>query len=286
MDDLKNSSFRLAYGYWVNNLFERVSRLFKWENTGDDLDLGIDPIHIEKPLLLYGQVGICEHERRLRAFAGSYSGVSIYYDRFPDFMVRSPLYSGRKVIGKDIAIIRNNSNETNLQQLCHRYALQLAHAEVTFTILLVNARVSSVPTVNNNKEKSIIDDWRTGVYNGKIGTVMDSGFLSVKWQDINTNTSANIKDVWEVRENILTSFYHDVGVKCAPVKKGNMIAAEVNDDDAMLLLNINDMLEQRQKGCERVNKMFGTNWRVDKCEELKYDNQVTIDQHNANEVYN
>lgn len=272
-----SSSFKLAYSYWVNNLFERISRLFTWTGTGDDWQGGIDPIHIEKNLLLYGQTGICIHEDVLTAFAGSYSGVSVYYDRYPYFLVRSPKYSGLKTIGKDIAIIRNNSNETNMTHLCHRYAIMLAHAEVTLVTMLVNARVSSVPTVNNNKEKTLIDQWRNGVYNGKIGTVVDSGFLSVRWQDVNLQNGVNIKDLWEVRENLLCSFYHDIGVRTTQTKKGNLIEAEVQANDSMLLLNINDMLDARKRGADMVNRMYGTNWTVDKCEELQYDNAVNVE---------
>lgn len=266
----------MAYGYWVNNLFERMAKLFDWKNTGDDLHGGIDPEHIEKYLLLNGNVGITKYNGDLTAFMGSYSGVSIYYDRFPLYMVRSPLYSGVRTIGKDITVIRNNTCESDVKRLCHRYAIMLGHCECTLVTLLVNSRVSSVPTVNTNKEKAIIDAWRNGVYNGKLTTVLDSGFLSVKWQDINVKSLTTLSELMETRERLLISFYHDIGVKCTPVKNGNMINAEVNNDDSMLLLNIDDMLKERRKGCERVNEMFGTNWTVDKCEELQY-NATSVD---------
>lgn len=272
------STFKVAYSYWVNNLFERAARLFEYKGTGTDDEGGIDPMHIEKTLLLNGNVGICDYKGTLTAFFGSYSGVSVYYDRFPYYMVRSPLYAGQKTIGKDIAIIRNNSCESNLKHLAHRYAVMLAHTEITLITILVNARATSVPTVNNTKQKTLVDQWRSGLYNGKINTVVDSGFLSVKWQDINTNSNVGIKDVMETRENLLNSFYNDIGVRTTWNKKGNMIADEVGGNDSMLLLNINDMLAERQAGCERVNKLFGTNWSVDKCKELKYNDMMRVDQ--------
>ena len=285
-----SSSYRMAYAYWVNNLFERISRLFVWKNSGDDLHEGIDPIHIEKNLLLFGNVGITEVAGHKYALAGSYSGVSMYYDRYPNFIVRSPLYSGVRTIGNDIVVIRNNSCEMGVQRLCHHYAILLAHAEVTLVTLLVNARVSSVATVNNSKQKAIVDAWRSDVYNGKIGTVTDSGFLSVKWQDINLNTGINIKDIIEVRDNLLTNFYKDCGVKCQDVKKGNMINAEVMSNDSMLLLNINDMLENRKIGAEQHNEMFGGEWSVDVCDELKYNDKdvepAQVERGNNGEVHN
>lgn len=266
----------MAYNFWVNNLFERICRLFEWNGTGEDLTGGIDPIHIEKPLLLYGTVGITEYDGRLTAFCGSYSGVSVYYDRYPYYIVRSPIYSGSRTVGRDIAVIRNNANETNMQHLCHRYAIMLSHTECTLVTTLVNARVSSVPTVNNNKQKTLVDQWRNGVYNGKIGTIVDSGFLSVKWHDINLNNGVNIKDLMEVRENLLCSFYHDVGVRTTQTKKGNLIQAELQGNDTMLLLNLDDMLDARERGAAEVNRIYGTNWSVKKCKELEYNEAVDI----------
>lgn len=212
----------------------------------------------------------------MTAFAGSYCGVSKYYDRYPEYIVRSPLYSGKYTIGKDIAIIRNNSNETNFQHLCHRYAIMLAHTEVTLVTLLVNARVSSVATVNNTKQKALVDQWRNGVYNGKINTIVDSGFLSVKWQDVNVAGAINPKDCIEIRENLLCQFYHDIGVRTSQVKKGNLIAAEVGANDAMLLLNLDDMLDARERGCDMVNDLWGTSWTVKKCKELEYNDAVDV----------
>lgn len=272
------TSFYKAYSFWVNNLFERCARLFVWKNTGTDLDGGVDPIHIEKPALKYGKAIDTLYKGRTTLFKGSYYGVTVYDDRFTHVNVSSPLYAGKRTIGKDCVIIRNNSCETSICHLVHRYAVMLAHAECTLVTLLVNARVSSVPAVNNTKEKTLIDQWRNGVYNGKIGTIVDSGFLSVKWQDINTHSLATLQEVWELRENILNSFYNSIGVRTTWNKKGNMIADEVGGNDSMLLFNINDMLECRKRGADDHNKMFGGSWEVDKCEELKYNDAVTVDK--------
>ena len=48
----------------------------------------------------------------------------------------------------------------------------------------------------------------------------------------------------------------------------------------MLMLNLSDMLYNRQLGCEKVNKLFGTNWSVDISEELKYNEFVKGGENN------
>ena len=46
----------------------------------------------------------------------------------------------------------------------------------------------------------------------------------------------------------------------------------------MLLYNISDMLEERKKGCKRVNNMFGTNWSVRLSDEIDYNMENQPDE--------
>lgn len=284
--DATKTSVSESYSFWVNNLFERCARLAVWNGTGDDLDGGIDPIHIEKPLLLDGHAGICPYNGVLTSFRGTYSGVTVYTDRFPVFMVQSPVYAAAKTIGKDIAIIRNNSTETNLRHLVHRYAVLLSHVEITLVNVLVNVRANSVPCVLTNKQLELVKQWRSGLYNGQVAPILDSGFKSLQWADVSYKSNVSIQELLEARENLLNSFYNSIGVRTTWNKKGNMIADEVGGNDSMLLLNINDMIEARKRGCERVNKMFGTNWSVDKCEELKYNEAISVDNTENGKIQN
>lgn len=269
-------SFKLAYSYWINFLFERIARLFVWDGTGNDRSGGIDPIHIEKPLLKYGLAVGTTHNGHEVVWRGTQFGVTDYDDRFTHVNVSSPRYAGTREIGKDCFIIRNNSLEMPVTRLCHHYAIMLGHAEVSLVTLLVNARVSSVPTVNNNKEKTLVDQWRSGVYNGKLSTILDAGFLSVKWQDINTHSLASLAEIWELRNNILNAFFTDIGVKVTWNKKGNMIADEVGGNDSLLLFNLDDMLDNRKAGAEWHNEMYGGEWSVKKADELNYDMSSTL----------
>ena len=46
--------------------------------------------------------------------------------------------------------------------------------------------------------------------------------------------------------------------------------AEVEADTSLLLLNLSDMIHQREKACEQINAMFGTDWSVHVAEEIDY----------------
>ena len=69
-------------------------------------------------------------------------------------------------------------------------------------------------------------------------------------------------DCIDARNELLRMFYNEIGVRYNRDKKERMIESEVENDEQMLLLNINDMLKQRQNACKEINNIFGRNISV------------------------
>ena len=162
--------------------------------------------------------------------------------------------------------------------LISRYASMLALVEVTMINVLINGRDKAIPTVMDETQKQAVENYRNSLCNGKVTAIQDPAFSTVKFITVDTANLMSIKDLVEVRENLLNAFYSDIGVKTAWNKKGNMISEEVEADSPMLLLNLNDMLASRKKGCENVNKLYGTNWSVDISPELRYNDSEEDDE--------
>lgn len=264
----ESCTYSFIYKYWRDVLFERVMRLFVWENTDN-----VKPKEIEQRLLLAGHCGITKilNEEELTAMFGSFYGVSKYQDEWKRYNVRCPIYAGTRKIGKDIVVIDNNSLRNPTYMLVHHYATMLAHTEVTLIDLMVNARDSGgIPVAGTEKQKASIKQYQSDVFNGKYGVVTDLGLLGINYIGADRKTSQNITDVMQTREKILKSFYSDIGVRSAFEKRSNSVEAEVEADTSLLLLNLSDMIDKRKKGCEEVNKMFGTNWTVHIAEEIDY----------------
>lgn len=264
----ESCTYNFIYKYWRDILFERVMRLFVWEGTGK-----VKPKEIEQRLLLAGHCGITKinKEKDLTAMFGSFYGVTKYQDEWTNYNVRCPIYSGRRRIGKDIIVIDNNSLRNPTYMLVHHYATMLAHNEVTLIDLLVNARDSGgIPIASTEKQKTSIQKYQSDVFNGKYGVVTDIGCLGINYAGTDRKTAQNIADVVQTREKILKSFYSDIGVRSAFEKRSNSVEAEVEADTSLLLLNLSDMIDKRKKGCEEVNKLFGTNWSVHIAEEIDY----------------
>lgn len=272
----ESTTYNRGYMYWRDALFERVMRLFVWEGTGE-----LKPKEIEQRLHIAGHCGITKinGEKELTAMFGTFYGVTKYIDEFTNYMVRCPIYSGKRTIGKDVVVINNNSLRNATYYLIHHYAVLLAHTEVTLVNELVNARDSGgIPIASTEKQKASILDYQGKVYNGQYGVVSDMGMLGVNYAGTDRKTAQNIMDIIEVREKLIKSFYSDIGVRSAFEKRNNTVQAEVEADTSLLLLNLSDMLDCRKKACEEVNEMFGTNWSVHVAEEIDYgaENQRTM----------
>ena len=259
-------TYNVKYAYWRDSLFERVMKLFVWENTGD-----LKPKEIEQRLILNGHCGIAEYKGELTAFYGSFYGVTKYMDEWTNYIVRCPIYTAEKKIGTDVVVINNNSLRNPTFELVHHYATMLAHTEVSLINCLINSRDSGgVPIASTEKQKASIKEYQNQIFNGKYGVVTDVGNLGITYAGSDRKTQQDLIDIMETREKLIKSFYSDIGVRSAFEKRNNTVQAEVEADTSLLLLNLADMLRCREKACEEVNKLFGTNWSVHVAKEIDY----------------
>lgn len=262
------------YKYWRDNLFERLFRLFIWEDTGD-----LKPKEIEQRLFLLGHCGIAKYNDVLTAFFGSFFGVTVYQDEWTGYNVHSPIYSNTYNIGQDIVVINNNSLRNPSIEHVNHYAKLLAHADVTLMRQLVEARDSGgVPVAQNEKAKQSLYDYQKAVYVGKIGVVSDLAGVGVDYQGSDRHTQLKIDEVWDVRSKLLKQFYSDIGVRATFDKRSNAVVDEITSDSSMLLYNVSDMLKERQDGAAAVNNMFGTNWSVRLSDEINYNEENEPDE--------
>ena len=277
----ESTTYNAYYKYWRDQLFERIMRLFVWEGTGE-----VPPKEIELRLLLQGHCGIAKYGGELTAFFGTFWGPTKYQDEWTNYTVRCPLYSGQKTIGKDIVVIDNNKLRNPTYELVHHYATLLSHCEVTLNNIMINARdAGGIPIASTEKQKVSIKQYQGKLYNGQFDVVSDIGMLGVDYAGSDRRTNQNVMDIMIIRERLLKSFYSDIGVRSAFEKRSNSVEAEVEADTSLLLLNLSDMIDSREKGCDLVNLMYGTNWSVRIADEIDYGTEnERLDVENNEEV--
>jgi len=83
------------------------------------------------------------------------------------------------------------------------------------------------------------------------------------------NKGQIVLDTIDARKEILRSFYAEIGIRVMPEKRGNLITAEVSENDNALLFNISDMLKCRQEAAENINKLYGLRVSVNLSEDFR-----------------
>lgn len=275
--DLDACTYPAYYRFWTNELFERLTRLFVWENTYEIVDgkiIGVDPKEIESRLILRGFAAVSKlpNEEDLTIFFASMFGPTKYFDEWKQVNIHCPIYAGTRTIDKDAIIINNTRIRNPSYMYVHHYATLLAHAEVTLVDMMVDARDNGgVPIARTQKQFESIRAYQNKRFYGKYGVVTDMGGLGVDYAGSDRKTSQSILEVLEARNKLIRSFYSDIGIRAAFEKKSNVNSLEIDGNDSLLKFNISDMLDQRKLACEKLNSLFDVNWSVRLPEEIDYD---------------
>lgn len=248
-----------SFKYWRNKLFEKSCRLFEWEN------LPFPQKEIETRLLIHGFCGFVDDKKKgLMVATGSLSGNTQYYDIFKNFTFASPTANGGTFeIGKKCVVIDNDSLRNGMLDLVDRYALMLAHCEISTKMVLVNMRYKDVLVADNSQSAESVNAFYRSLIDGKEGSILDKSlFEKGVFSAGATSNMPDVRTLWETRNDILRSFYQEIGINYTKEKKERQITDELNGDTQLLLLNVDDMLKCRMKACDEINEMFGLNVSV------------------------
>lgn len=259
-----------SYIYYKNFLFEKLIKIFKYEN----LPYTIPQEALEDYILHFGYAGITNNnEFGMVAVPCTKYGVGLYPRYEPLAQYCTPLMQARDlVIGKDIVVVKNNTYQLSCVDLVERYARLLADAESSITISLQNARINVLPSFDDEESAESYKAYMIANRLGQVDTVLDSSFIKTgKFTDYQKNNQSTLSlSLVETRNEILRSFLQEIGITTANGKKERMVVDEVNVNSQLLLFNLRDMLDQRKKAMDDVNAIYGTDISVELSEEYRF----------------
>lgn len=261
----KKLTFKKAYLNWRNVLTERIINIFEWK------DLPMPQKEIEILLHYVGYCGFTKFKKskELGVVYGSMTGVTNYPDMFTRFTYATPLESGIKTIDKDIIVINNNQLRMPTDSMVQTYATLLAHADLSLQAILINSRATGLVKARTQQQVDDIANWYNSLANGKTLAILDSDDLNTLMNDegikvfsMSYPSSMTIDSYYQIRENLLKSFYSEIGINSNRDKRERVVQAELDTNLNRILFNIDDMLKCREDACKDINKIFGTNISV------------------------
>lgn len=243
--------------------YNKTMAMFKYHNLPDSLPC----YELENLLQKNGFACVAKVESELYAFDGGLGGEPDVYYRPTICTVANPALNLSKdfVINKDCAIIKNDSNMVGLSHTISKYNTLITENEITILIALINSRMSVIFSGSDSATKTSAEQYLSMIKQGKLGVISDNAFLESLSINMGNNTRNNVfEDLIRLNMYLKASLNNSIGLNSnTALKKERLITAEIDVNNTSLYPLIDDMLECRRIGVEKINELFGTEITVE-----------------------
>ena len=249
---------------YIAYMLTRTLTIFEYENLPDT----IPKKDFELITQIVGYTTISEVDGKLYAFYGGLGGMPNEYYLPTLSVVANPYLKLSKVyeIGKNCEVILNDSMYVGLTPMFDKYANLIADVDISIRFATINTRIPMLAVAEDDNVAKSVNELFEKVEKGENlksiiapNSLSEDTFKTREYFKQNTN----IKDLIELRQYLLGCWYNDLGIQ----SNFNMKRESLNENEIGMNLDalvplIDNMLEERQKGWERVNEHYGTNVNV------------------------
>lgn len=247
---------------YVIYMLDRTQRMFEYTGLPDTIPKRM----LELQLQVNGFSCIAEHNGELYAYWGGLGGEPDVYYRPTICVVANPAqkFSKQFRIDEDCVIIRNDAFLYGMMPLFRRYASAMVENDLSFMMASINSRIQALITAPDDATRSAGEKFLEDIVDGKLGVIASNEFLDgLKAQPIQ-GSMRTFTDLIEYQQYLKASWYNEIGLNANyNMKREKLSTTESQMNNDALLPLVDDMLEQRRLGVDRINEMFGTNISVD-----------------------
>ena len=237
--------------------------MFKYNGLPDSIPKYI----LELYLQTNGNVCFYKHNEKLYVFTGSMGGELNEYYLPTIYTISNPFLNLTKnlVIDKECVVVANDSCYQGMLSQFKKYATGLVENELSMNIASINSRMISLISASDDRTLKSAESYIKHILDGDLSVVSEDAFLNgVKVQPYVKATNDTLSKLIEYNQYLKASWFNDIGLNANYNMKREAInsnESQLNDD--MLFPTVDDMLERRKDGLEKVNKMYGTNITVE-----------------------
>ena len=244
-------------------MLNRTQSMFKWENLPDTIPQRI----LELYLQVNGNVCFYEYKNNLYVFTGGLGGEPDVYYMPTIYTIANPALKLSKSlrINEECVVIPNDAMYLGLLPMFSRYATQLTETELSIDIAVVQSRIVDLISAPDDRTKESAEIFLKNIRDGKPGVIAENTFLDgIKAQPYGATGNRILTDLIETMQYTKASWFNDLGLNANyNMKRESLNTTESQLNNDALLPLIDNMLESRRIGIEKVNEMFGTNITVD-----------------------
>lgn len=240
-----------------------LQKMFKY----DGLPETIPQRMLEMFLQTNGNVFITDkYDGKLYAYTGGLGGVRDEYYRPTQYTIANPYQEFSEVLTVDTdgILIRNDSMGASILPLLGKWNTLLLETELTMYIADINLRMSQLLSSTDESTKKAADKYIKDITAGKLGVILDESLVNSLTKHSDSANTRYLTELKELYQFIKGTKYSLLGLSSTlNMKRERLNTAEVELDVDTLLPYVDDMLESRRDGIQKVNEMFGTNITVE-----------------------
>lgn len=266
---------KLIYNHYYNRLMELAISRFQWNNLPDTVDARF----LEITLCNYGFAIFFKDEvMGYLALKSMINGPLNVYN----IPVRRKAYANngyqKELNESDSVIIYNNMMHTNVNTDLKIFADKLYQIDRT---LMVNINAQKTPVAilcDENQRLTMMNLYAK--YEGNEPFIFGSKNLDLKSiQSINTQAPYIADKLWETKTQLWNEAMTYLGISnVSMVKKERLVTDEVSRNMGATVASRYSELRERQRACDRINKMFGLNVSVEyNSDVLAYSDEELLD---------
>lgn len=259
-------------------MLSRTQEMFRYTGLPDTIPARI----LELYLQTNGHCAFYRHQGELYVYTGGLGGeLDVYY--MPTiYTIANPAQnlSVNARIGVDCVVIPNDAMYLGLLPMFNRYAYHMAENELSMWVADINSRTIGLISAQDDRTIASARQYLADIEAGKPGVIAESAFLDgVRSQPYGgASARGSLTDLIEYEQYLKASWFNDLGLDSNyNMKRESLSMAESQMNSDALLPLVDNMLESRRTGLDKVNSLFGTDIRVTLSSAWE-DNQQQLDQ--------
>ena len=250
----------------IENTLIKTQSMFFYSGLPETLP----PCELENILQRRGFAFVTEYNNNLYAFGGGFGGKLNEYYKPTKITVANPFFNLSKIydIDKDGVLFKNDYLCRGLLPTIGKYAVLLTDVGISLNTVAILTRLNMLISASDDKTKESAEIFIEKILNGDLSVIAENAFLKgVTVQSITQNNNVNISQLIELTQYYKANLLNEIGLNSNfNMKRERLTENEIllNSDD--LLPFVENMLTERKKAVEKLNKKYGLNVSVDlKC---------------------
>lgn len=252
----------LALRHYLVYMLNRTQKIFEYKNLPGTIPKRM----LEFLLQVNGFACVTKVKDKLYAFRGGLGGEPDPYYRPTLCVVANPALKFNETlkIDEDCVILRNDSFMYGLLPLFTRYASAMVENDISFRMASINTRIQAILSAPDDATEAAAEKYLKDVADGKLGAIQVNAFLDGITAIPMTTSIRTFTDLIEYQQYLKASWYNEIGLNANyNMKREKLSTTESQMNNDALLPLVDDMLESRRVGLEKINAMFGTHISVE-----------------------